>query len=123
MPPQHPHPRLDGVPPSRPGMGGTWGTPHPRLDGVTPQTWDGGTPRPRLDGVPPSISKASTCYAAGGVPLASTQDDFLVYRFSEKPTKLKKLWSVGWRAPGAPPLDPPLIKIALQVRGQTVLPY
>ena len=27
---------------------------------------------------PPPISKASTCYAAGGVPLAFTQENFLV---------------------------------------------
>ena len=44
-------------PPSKTG----WGTP---------------SPNPRLDGV--LISKASTCYAAGGVPLAFTQEDFLV---------------------------------------------
>ena len=40
-------------------------------------TW--GTPQPGLDGVPPPPSIASTCYAAGGMPLASTQEDFLVY--------------------------------------------
>ena len=92
-----PHPDL--------GWGYSW-YPHPRLDGVPPQTWDGGTLHPRLDGVPtrphpgypsiqdwmgyptphpdlgwgytPPISKASTCYAAGSVPLAFTQEDFLV---------------------------------------------
>ena len=69
------------------------GGPHPR-SGHTPfQVQMGGgeyslrsgwgvPPCPGLDGVhpPPSgqISIASTCYAAGGVPLAFTQEDFLV---------------------------------------------
>ena len=44
-----------------------WGTPCPRLDGVHPPP-----PIRRL------ISKANTCYEAGGVPLAFTQEDFLV---------------------------------------------
>ena len=42
-----------------------------------------GTP-PTLDlgpGTPPPTSTASTCYAAGGVPLAFTQEDFLVQSF------------------------------------------
>ena len=42
----------------------------------------GTPPPPGLDGVhPPPIrqsSIASTCYAAGGMPLAFTQEDFLV---------------------------------------------
>ena len=43
-------------------------------------------PRPGLDdrGTPPPIrqsSIASTCYAAGGVPLAFTQEDFLVLTY------------------------------------------
>ena len=88
----------DGVPP-RPGMGYPpdlrWGTPQ-TWDGVLPQTWDGVPPRPEMgyppqtwDWVPPrpgtryppqprQISIASTCYAAGGMPLAFTQEDFLV---------------------------------------------
>ena len=102
----------NGVPPSRPGKGypGVY-PPHPRLDGVPPvQTWDGGVPPsrsvvpsgklnrvlplfrpgtgvpqgtlcPRLDGASP-ISKASTCYVAGSVPLAFTQEDFLVLAFA-----------------------------------------
>ena len=69
-------------------MGGILGTPQPGLDG-------GGYPIPGLDGLggtPPSTrfgwwrgtppmrqsSIASTCCAAGGVPLAFTQEDFLV---------------------------------------------
>ena len=41
------------------------------------QDWMGlSLPHPGLDGVPP-ISKASTSYAAGGVSLAFTQEDFL----------------------------------------------
>ena len=55
-----PYPQTwDGVPPpSRPGQG-------------TPQTWDGVLP-PRQSNI------ASTCYSAGGMPLAFTQEDFLV---------------------------------------------
>ena len=52
----------DGVPP-RPGMGyplQTW-------DGLPPWTWDG---------APPCI--VSTCSMAGSMPLAFTQEDFLV---------------------------------------------
>ena len=79
------HPRLDGVPPVQDWM---W-YPHPRLDGVPPiQDWMGyPPPHSRLDGVPPVHDwmgyplhqKASTYYAAGGVPLEFTQEDFLVH--------------------------------------------
>ena len=66
-----PHPADGGVAPSKirrrgyhrvPPVQDWMGTPHPRTG------W--GTPHPRLDGYPPppTISKASTCYAAGGVP-------------------------------------------------------
>ena len=58
-----------------------WGVPPcPRLDGVPPRPrLDVVPPCPGLDGVPPRpISKASTCYVAGGVLLAFTQEDFLV---------------------------------------------
>ena len=95
-----PHPRSQWVPPSA-----EWGTP-------LSQPWIGGTPISRMGylpypwvppvrrmgyppdlrwGVPPSktgwgtplpVSKTSTCYAAGGVPLAFTQEDFLVFHFS-----------------------------------------
>ena len=68
--------------------------PHPRLDEVLPiqdwtgyplvQDWMGYTPSKTGWGIPPPpppirrlISKVCTCYAAGGVPLAFTQD-FLV---------------------------------------------
>ena len=89
-----------GIPCSRSG----WGVPHPRsgqgVPGVPP--WPGldgerypGCPWPGLDGggyphhqewmgyppPPPPIrqsSIASTCYTAGGMPLAFTQEDFLV---------------------------------------------
>ena len=54
-----------GFPPTRPGW---WGVLPP--------------PPPGLDGVPPPLirqsSIASTCYPAGGMPLAFTQEDFLV---------------------------------------------
>ena len=63
-------PTWGGVPPHRPEVGypprpGT-GYPPPDLGWSTPQTWDG---------LPPP----TTCYTAGGMPLAFTQEDFLVY--------------------------------------------
>ena len=98
------------VPPSQVWMvGGTQGTPWPGLDGGgVPRVplWpglDGGgyslarsgwwgvpevPPLPGLDGVLSTpirqSSIASTCYLAGGMPLAFTQEDFLV---------LHKMWS------------------------------
>ena len=97
----HPTPTWDGVPPPRWGV--NWQTP-PWLDGVPPPTMTGwgtphhdwmGTPSPWLDGVPPQhhhdwmgypppirqSSIASTCYVAGGMPLAFTQEDFLVQNY------------------------------------------
>ena len=71
----------DRVPP-RPGTGYP-----PDLGWVTPpQTWDGVPPGPEMeyspqtwDGVPPlTWGIASTCYAKGSMPLAFTQEDFLV---------------------------------------------
>ena len=66
-------------------VGGTpflgWGVPWPGLDGgeYPSQIWMlGGTL-----GTPPPIrqsSIASTCYVAGGMPLAFTQEDFLVLK-------------------------------------------
>ena len=63
-----------GYPPPRPGIG--YPPPRPGI----------GYPPPWLDGVPPppqirQSSIASTCYAAGGMPLAFTQEDFLVFCF------------------------------------------
>ena len=59
-----------GVPlPSRPGMG---------IPSI--QTWKGGIPHPDLGrGTPNQNSIACTCYAAGGMPSAFMQEDFLVY--------------------------------------------
>ena len=69
------------------------GYPYQDWMGVPPLRLDGGTPPPNLDWVPPiragwgypppplprrQSSRASTCYAAGGMPLAFTQEDFLV---------------------------------------------
>ena len=90
-----------GVPHPRSGQGGTpsqvqmWGTPikdrmwyHPSKTGWgTPPIQDWVHPHPRLDRVVPPpvrrlISKAGTCYAAGGVPLAFTKGDFLVCRLT-----------------------------------------
>ena len=66
-----------------------WGTPHhwmgfPHHDWMGhphPPTMTGwGTPHHDWMGYPPSpTSIASTCYPAGGMPLAFTQEDFLVY--------------------------------------------
>ena len=97
----HPYPSLSGggypiqpwtggVPRSSLGWGeypnlGWGGT--PTLDRGVPQPWTGGhpisgggTPSHVWLGTPPKI--ASTCYgyAAGGVPLAFTQEDFLVLK-------------------------------------------
>ena len=98
-----PHPRFGGLPCPR-----SVGVPHPQSGwGGTPsQVWMGGTlsqvwvgggvlcprsgwlggtpPPPELVGVPPpppirQSSIASTCYGAGSVPLAFTQEDFLVW--------------------------------------------
>ena len=100
----------DGVPP-RPGMGypQTWNGVPPRpgmgyppdLGWGTPQTWDGvpprhgmgyppdmgwGTPLDMGQGTPPTqISIANTCYVAGSMPLAFTQD-FLVQGMYRVPT-------------------------------------
>ena len=79
--------RLDvDTPPPRTG----WGTPYPARTG-----W-GTPPRPGLDGVPPpsrtgwgtpspvgrQSSTASTCYTASSMPLAFTQEDFLVHHIN-----------------------------------------
>ena len=80
-----PHPRsgwwgvLQGTPPRT----GWVPPPQPGLDGVPPPLRTGyGNPPPELDGVTPNSirqsSTASTCYSAGGMPLAFTQEDFLV---------------------------------------------
>ena len=65
-----------GYPPTQvwTGVPSSQGTHHPGLDAVPPLG---------LDGVPPSVrrqsSLASTCYTAGAMPLAFTQEeDFLV---------------------------------------------
>ena len=70
-------PHLRGVP--HPSLGGTWGTPPTRSGWGTPLTRSGcGNPPPNQVWIRQS-SIASTCYAAGGVPLAFTQEDFLVF--------------------------------------------
>ena len=67
---------LDRVPPQDLGQGTP--TPSPEM-GYLPWTWDGVPPLDKGWGTPPrQISIASTCYAAGGMPLAFTQEDFLV---------------------------------------------
>ena len=88
-----PHPGGGGWYPIQPWTGGV---PDPALDrGGTPTLDGGGLPHPIsgggggtpshlwggcTPGTPPPAGIASTCYgyAAGGVPLAFTQEDFLV---------------------------------------------
>ena len=106
---------VPGVPPSQVYMvGGTWGTPWPGLDGEGYP----GSPQPSLDGgglpkVPPTItgwgtsppwlngvsplptSIASTCYAVGIMPLAFTQEDFLVLWKIHTNEFVPKLYKVG----------------------------
>ena len=87
-----PHPRSGwwGGTPSQVWMvGGYLGYPQPGLDGGTQGTpmtglgtphhdWMGYPPFPPWVGGVPPPHIASTCYAAGGMPLAFTQEDFLV---------------------------------------------
>ena len=61
-------PHLDGGEGDTPGLDG---------GGYPRSGWSGGT-----QGNPPTMrqnSRASTCYPAGGMPLAFTQEDFLVF--------------------------------------------
>ena len=71
----HPRSRWGGVTPSQVQLGGGGYTRVPPI-----QDWIGylpvQTPPP-----PSAISNVNTCYAAGGVPLAFTQEDFLVLRY------------------------------------------
>ena len=71
-----PHLDRGGIPHHRSGQG----VPHPRSGWEVPGVDGGGCTR----GTPPTptpirqSSIASTCYPAGGMPLAFTQEDFLV---------------------------------------------
>ena len=66
-----PHPQ-DGLPPPK---SAGWDTPH-QQDGVPPNPG----PRSGWGGVTPKWnSMVCTCCAAGGMPLAFTQEDFLVH--------------------------------------------
>ena len=79
-----PHPRSGWRRYPIPGPGGG-GVPYPADQGGTPsQVWAGGTPSQVQVGVPhPPVRRqssiASTCYVADGMPLAFTQEDFLVF--------------------------------------------
>ena len=114
-----------------------WGYPISGLDRGVP-LWpglDGVPPWPGLDGVPPSgqdwmgyplppsqnwmgyplirqSSIVSTCYVAGGMPLAFTQQDFLVSSSVSPPVRTRNVWidrnehrqyvkCVGGDAPGS----------------------
>ena len=91
----YPHPGqvpgLDGGYPGYPiqvrsqvRMGGLpWGTPHPGLVGVHPIGTGWCTPpQPGLDRVSPVGRQNNIhCYTAGGMPLAFTPKDFLVFLF------------------------------------------
>ena len=73
-----------GIPP-RPGMG----TPPPDLGQGTPNLGQVSPSGPGT-GYPPNLvwirqsSTASTCYTAGSVPLAFTQEDFLVRNYTNQ---------------------------------------
>ena len=100
-----------GVPP----IGTGWGYPLPGMDVGTPigtgwgkshQDWIVGTPRTGW-GTPTPIgtgwgypfpvrrqsSRASNCYAAGGVPVAFTQEDFLVLQISSH-WRIQDVWTL-----------------------------
>ena len=69
-----------------PGMGYTpgpgTGYPSQTWDWVPPWTWDGVLPPgPGTGYPPPRIAITCSGYAAGGIPLAFTQEDFLVFYF------------------------------------------
>ena len=65
-----PHPSQWGYPPSKVRMGGGVPQGTPSCPGQVPGQEDGGTPNQN--------STVCTCYAVGGMPLAFTQEDFLV---------------------------------------------
>ena len=77
------HPGMGYPPPSRPG----WGTPNPGM-GYPPNLGWGTTPPPRQSSI------ASTCYAAGGMRLAFTQEDFLVRWCFPLIVSSVKIWMV-----------------------------
>ena len=104
-----------------PGPGGGYPIPGQGWGGHTPsqvQAGGGGTPSQVQVGIPPimtgwdtppphqEISIVSTCYAAGGVPLAFTQKDFLVkyiflvlkflfsYHFCGKSCWFSSFWNI-----------------------------
>ena len=79
-----------------------WDTPYPDLRWGIPPTWDGVhplLPRPGTGYAPITQSSiANTCFAAGGVPLASTQEDFLVCYVSVSDQFHKSLWALSFRS-------------------------
>ena len=87
-----PPPWLDGV------------SPPPWLDGVPPTVTGWGTPNPTMTGwgkpPPPHTNIASTCYAAGGMPLAFTQEDFLVSLFVYENSQSVNCCSMTWITSG-----------------------
>ena len=93
-----PFPGLDGDTPfpvsgqEVPPAGGTPGRVHPPGRGYLPPL-PGGTPPTR--GYPHQTSTACTCYAVGGMPLAFTQEDFLVrHCFALKPLSFSWFHSI-----------------------------
>ena len=89
---RYPYPGLDGVPLSRTG----WDTPVldwmeypcPGLDGVQPLTRTEWGTHPCQDSI------AFTCYMAGGMPFAFTQEDCLVELFIAKNTINKNKFQI-----------------------------
>ena len=72
-----------------PGPGG--GGPHPRSGGVPHPMSGGGTL-----GTPPRIASTCYSYAAGGMPLAFTQEDFLVLMFLHMKDLCIKIFITSW---------------------------
>ena len=88
--------RRDPQPGQIPGQGGR-GYPHP---GQILRWGDGEYPPSRSDhrmgGTPYWNSITCTCYAVGGMPLAFTQEDFLVMViFFRKPRDNERKWAGG----------------------------
>ena len=93
----YPQPGLDGVPP-RPGMGNPPGPGmgYPPGPGMVPPGPGMGYPPDLGRGTPLTWDIASTCYAAGSMPVAFTQEDFLVFSiFMQFLEKFGQILEVG----------------------------
>ena len=82
------YPLAGGPTQGTPAGGPTWGTIPPGRGSPTWGTPHRGTP-PGVPPPPPPTSTACTCYTVGGMPLAFTQEDFLVNNL------LSIIWTIG----------------------------